>query len=244
MKKVNVLTGILIFVTLTVTLAVVALAFVYRETAAELVDLLKPKEQVQQVEETLKRVPNNNKYEVNVTEIESEADPGVVDIAKGLYKLENDSLTKNGIVVLKDIPTARNTISVIGEYLYTQDSKGLIRYNIVDKSVQLMYYDLYDYVVVGPEYLFGFRDGKIYKINYKYEEQQVNTYEQNTIFEVYNNFAVVNTSTAIIRINLQTGEIEDYPYEGIITSMEYDENEQVLVVQAGQEVRVGVSNDQ
>lgn len=113
------------------------------------------------------------------------------------------------------IPMKGNAISVIDDVAYFKDEYGLMRYNMKTDVRQPLYYDLYDFVVVSSDYVYGFRNKEIHKINSQYEDEgSIGNYKDATLFEVVGNTAIYKTEAGLSGLNLESGEISEYQIEG------------------------------
>ena len=110
----------------------------------------------------------------------------------------------------------KNIVSVVNEWVYYMDNMGPVRCNIDQKIKQPLYYDLYDYFIVGCLHGYVVRDNKLFKLNKDFVEEEVRALPADTLVDVYKNSLIYTTTTNIYVVNLETDEEEEIKLEGVV----------------------------
>lgn len=154
--------------------------------------------------------------EENLSRLEVEYDGKKVYVKDGKLYYNLDILDEK-------IPSDKNVLSIVNEWLYYIDEFGPVRYNLEEKIKQQLYYDLYDYFIVGTKAGYVIRDGKLFKLDAEFKEEEIKAVPKDALVDVYKNSLIYTTPGKIYVVNLETDEEEEISYEGKITGSKVED---------------------
>lgn len=214
---------VIMIVVVIVILLLTAVAINFSKLKGLYKQIFKPEIVLQESEVDMKKVryPNLNRTTVKVGE-------SIVKLLKNDIEVDG-----KGLGLRMDFGYEPNSLAVVGKFAYCQNDLGLLRVSLEDPNiVHTLFYDVYDFVAVGKDALYVFREGKAYKVSKEGEPEELDIPEPSgRIYEIFDDMMVYeNISNKITFVNLTGNDTPDeIEYQGQLRTYNITEDN-ILVI--------------